>query len=45
MRDAVLGGFADGAAWCRTLIDYARRQSRLAMATNICLDILCYDAD
>jgi hypothetical protein len=27
-----LGGITDGAAWCRTLIDYARRQSRLATA-------------
>jgi hypothetical protein len=30
MRDAVLGGIADGAACCRTLVDYARHQSRLA---------------
>jgi hypothetical protein len=29
MRDAVLGGIADGAACCRNLIDYAHRQSRI----------------
>jgi hypothetical protein len=34
MRDAVLGDIADGAACCRTLIDCARHQSRLATATD-----------
>ena len=42
-RDAVLGGLADVAAWSRYLIDYDRRQSRLATASDIWLDIFCYD--
>jgi hypothetical protein len=30
----MLGGIAEGAACCRTLIGYARHQSRLATATD-----------
>jgi len=42
-RDAVLGGIADATAWCRYLIDYARKQSRLATASGIWLDIFAFD--
>jgi hypothetical protein len=43
IRDAVLGGLADVMAWCRSLIDYARMQSRLATCTGIFLDIFAFD--
>jgi len=43
MRDAILGGLSDAAAWSYGQIDYARSQTRLATAYGIWLDILCYD--
>lgn len=42
-RDAILGGLADIAAWCRMWIQYARSQSRLSTAYGIWLDIFAYD--
>jgi hypothetical protein len=43
IRDALLGGLADQAARCYSLITYARQQSRLATATGPWLDVLCFD--
>jgi hypothetical protein len=43
MRDAVLGGLADSAAWCYQWIVFDRRQSRIATSTGIFLDIISYD--
>ena len=43
LRDAILGGVCDGAAWCYSLITYARLQTRLATATGPWLDILAND--
>jgi hypothetical protein len=43
IRDAILGGLADSAAWCYGLIGYARAQGRLATAYGIFLDIFAYD--
>src|SRR6266550_1991725 len=42
-RDAVIGGLSDLASWSYSWIIYARLQSRLATATSLWLDILCYD--
>jgi hypothetical protein len=43
LRDAVLGGLADGAAWCYGWITYARQQARIATATGPWLDLIAYD--
>jgi hypothetical protein len=43
LRDGVLGGLSDCAANLYSFIIYARKQTRLATATGIWLDILCYD--
>lgn len=43
LRDAIIGGLSDCAANGYSFILYARQQSRLATATGIWLDILCYD--
>ncbi|NPU23923.1 hypothetical protein [Bradyrhizobium denitrificans] len=43
IRNAVIGGAADGAAWCYGLIGYARAQTRLASAYGIWLDLLARD--
>jgi hypothetical protein len=43
LRDAVVGGLADGAAWCYGWITYARSQSRLATANGLFLDIYVND--
>lgn len=43
LRDAVVGGLADNAAWCYSWIIYARLQSRLATATGVWLDIWSQD--
>src|SRR6266704_1439039 len=42
-RDAIIGGVSAAAAFCYTLITYARAQTRLATAYGIWLDILAYD--
>jgi hypothetical protein len=43
LRDAIVGGLSDCAAKGYSFILYTRQQSRLATATGIWLDILCYD--
>ena len=43
IRDAILGGLSDSAAWNYVLIGYARAQTRLASAYGVWLDILAYD--
>jgi hypothetical protein len=43
VRDAVLGGIADGASWCFSLIAYARAQSRIATSTGPWLDLIALD--
>lgn len=43
IRDAILGGIADGAAWCYSLITYATTQSRIATSTGPFLDLIAYD--
>jgi len=43
IRDAILGGLSDNAAWCYSWIVYARTQSRLATATGLFLDLTAYD--
>jgi hypothetical protein len=43
LRDGVIGGLADCAANLYAFVIYARKQTRLATATGIWLDILCYD--
>lgn len=43
VRDAVLGGLSDSAAWCYSWITYARAQSRIATATGLWLDIIAWD--
>jgi hypothetical protein len=42
-RDAILGGLADSAAWCYSLITYARLQSRIATSSGIFLDLIGWD--
>jgi hypothetical protein len=43
MRDAIIGGLSDSAAWNYALIGYARAQTRLSTAYGIWLDIFAYD--
>jgi hypothetical protein len=43
IRDAILGGLSDSAAWCYDLIGYARAQTRLATAYGVWLDIFALD--
>jgi len=43
IRDAIIGGIADVAAWSYSLISYAKLQSRVAWATGIWLDIISKD--
>jgi hypothetical protein len=43
IRDAILGGIADGAAWCYSLIRYTRRQIRIASASGPWLDLIAFD--
>jgi len=42
-RDAILGALSDRAAWCYSLIGYARAQTRLSTAMGPWLDIISYD--
>lgn len=42
-RDAIIGGLADGAAWCYSLIVYARKQSRLKTSSGLFLDLAAWD--
>lgn len=43
LRDAVLGGLSDSAAWNYSLIGYARLQTRIRTATGPWLDIISFD--
>lgn len=43
IRDAIIGGLTDSAAWNYALIGYAKAQTRLSTAYGVWLDILCYD--
>jgi hypothetical protein len=43
LRDALLGGLADQAAWCYSFVAYARLQSRIATGTGLWLDIIAFD--
>lgn len=43
VRDAVIGGVADSAAWNYTLIAYAKAQQRLATAYGVWLDVFAFD--
>lgn len=43
IRDALLGGLADSAAWLYSFIGYVRSQTRLSTAYGIFLDILSFD--
>jgi hypothetical protein len=43
IRDAVVGGLGNGAAWCYSWITYAKLQSRLATATGVWLDLISFD--
>ena len=43
IRDAILGGLSDSAAWLYTFIGYARSQTRISSAYGIWLDIIAYD--
>lgn len=42
-RDAIIGSASDGAAWCYSLVQYAKAQTRLRTAYGVWLDIYCYD--
>ena len=43
IRDAIMGGVADVSAWCYSLVAYAKKQTRVAWATDIWLDIISKD--
>lgn len=43
IRDAIIGGLSDIAAWSYNLIAYARAQSRLSTSYGIWLDIFAFD--
>jgi hypothetical protein len=43
IRDAVLGGLSDLAAWCYSWIVYATTQSRIATSTGPFLDLIAFD--
>jgi hypothetical protein len=43
LRDAVLGGLADQAAWCYSWLVYIKQQSRIATSTGPFLDLISYD--
>lgn len=43
IRDAIIGGIADVSAWSYSLVQYAKKQTRVAWATDIWLDILSKD--
>jgi hypothetical protein len=43
IRDAIIGGVADAAAWSYGLIAYAKKQTRVAWATDFWLDIVSKD--
>jgi hypothetical protein len=43
LRDAVLGGIADGLAFGYSLLSYAKNQTRLATATSFFLDLTAFD--
>jgi hypothetical protein len=43
IRDALLGGIADGAAWNYALLAFVRLQSRIASSTGIFLDLIGWD--
>jgi hypothetical protein len=43
LRDAVLGGISDGAAFCFNLIVYAASQARISTSTGPFLDLISFD--
>lgn len=43
LRDAVLGGLSDEAAWCYSLIKYAASQARISTSNGPFLDLIAYD--
>lgn len=43
IRDAIIGGIADASAWGYSLVTYAKKQTRVAWATGVWLDILSKD--
>jgi hypothetical protein len=43
LRDAVLGGISDEAAWCYSWIKYAASQARISTASGPFLDLIAYD--
>jgi hypothetical protein len=43
IRDAIIGGVADVATWSYGLVAYAKKQTRVAWATDIWLDIISKD--
>lgn len=43
IRDAILGGLADGAAWNYSWITYAKLQTRIRTATGPWLDVASFD--
>ena len=43
LRDAILGGLADSAAWCYSWLVYIKQQSRIATSTGPFLDLISYD--
>lgn len=43
IRDAILGGLSDSAAWSYSLYQYAVTQHRIATSTGVFLDLISYD--
>lgn len=43
LLDALLGGLADGLAWCHSLYLYAKAQTRIDTATEFNLDLIAWD--
>lgn len=43
IRDAIIGGIADTSEWAYSLITYAKKQTRVAWATDLWLDIIAKD--
>lgn len=43
IRDAIMGGISDTAAWVYSLTDYVKTQSRIATATGLWLDLIAFD--
>lgn len=43
LRDAVIGGLSDAAAWCYTWISYAKLQARITTSSGPWLDLIALD--